>query len=126
MPSGSLPSVVVQSLRKYSFSVIPLEMANEAGSSVIGSLAAGYLADIIGRRWMITAGLAITFVGVALEFASNTVQVFFAGKFVNGLALGILTTIVLTWVSEVCCSNPALAFSHSNGLRRSHPLFYVA
>jgi hypothetical protein len=60
---------------------------------------------------MITAGLAITFVGVALEFASNTVQVFFAGKFVNGLALGILTTIVLTWVSEVCCSNSALAFN---------------
>jgi hypothetical protein len=41
---------------------------------------------------------------VALEFASTTVQLFFAGKFINGLALGILTTTVLTWVSEVCCS----------------------
>ncbi|KAN0089452.1 MFS general substrate transporter [Hyaloscypha variabilis] len=70
-------------------------------SSVIGSLAAGYFGDLIGRRWTITAGLSFTFVGVALEFASDTVQVFFAGKFVNGLALGILTTMVLTWVSEV-------------------------
>lgn len=78
-------------------------MANKAGSSVLGSLVAGYLADLIGRKWMITTGLAITFVGVALEFASNTVQVFFAGKFVNRLALGILTTVVLTWVSEVRC-----------------------
>lgn len=79
-------------------------MANVAGSAVIGSLAAGYVADIIGRRWTITTGLSITFVGVALEFASTTVQLFFAGKFINGLALGILTTTVLTWVSEVCCS----------------------
>lgn len=100
-------------------------MANKARSSVIGSLVAGYLADLIGRRWMITAGLAITFVGVALEFASNTVQVFFAGKFINGLALGILTTIVLTWVSEVCCLNPERTFKHPNGPPRSHPLFYV-
>lgn len=70
-------------------------------SAVIGSLGVGYVADIIGRRWTITTGLAITFVGVALEFASTTVQLFFAGKFINGLALGILTTTVLTWVSEV-------------------------
>jgi MFS family permease len=104
--NGSQPSVVVQWLRKCSLRVLPSHTANVPGSSVIGSLAAGYVADLIGRRWTITAGLAITFVGVALEFASTTVQVFFAGKFVNGLALGILTTIVLTWVSEVRCSHP--------------------
>lgn len=103
--------MVAQWLRKYYFSVVPVRMANKARSSVLGSLVAGYLADFIGRRWMITAGLAITFIGVALEFASTTVQVFFAGKFINGLALGILTTIVLTWVSEVRYSNPVLALT---------------
>jgi hypothetical protein len=55
--------------------------AHETGIAFIGSLAAGYVADIISRTWTITTGLSITCVGVALEFASTTVQVFFAGKF---------------------------------------------
>lgn len=92
--------------------VLPLQIANKTGSAVLGSLVAGHLADLIGRRWLIVSGLAITFVGVALEFASTTVQVFFAGKFINGLALGILTTVVLTWVSEVRHSNPVTGLSN--------------
>jgi len=126
MLSGSLPLVVGQWLRKYSFSVMLGAIANTAASSVIGSLAAGYFGDLIGRRWTITAGLSFTFVGVALEFSSDTVQVFFAGKFINGLALGILTTMVLTWVSEVCCTNPTQAFSRTHSPHRSRPWFYVA
>lgn len=45
--------------------------------------------------------MALTFVGVALEFVSTEVQLFFAGKFINGFSLGILTTTCLTWVSEI-------------------------
>jgi MFS family permease len=116
--------VVVQWLRGYYLPVLPLQIANKACSAVLGSLVAGYLADLIGRRWMIVSGLAITFVGVALEFASTTVQVFFAGKFINGLALGILTTVVLTWVSEVRYPNPLTGLSNLE-IFRSHRLFYV-
>lgn len=70
-------------------------------SSVVGSLIAAWFADKFGRKWVIFAGVALTFVGVALEFVSTEVKVFFAGKFVNGFSLGILTTTCLTWVSEI-------------------------
>ena len=53
-------------------------------------------------------GLATTFVGASLQLASTNVQVFFAGKVINGVALGFLLTTVLTWLSEV----PGSAFPH--------------
>jgi hypothetical protein len=50
---------------------------------------------------MLLIALVFSFVGVGLEFAATTNGVFFAGKLINGVMVGIVGTNMLTYIGEV-------------------------
>lgn len=58
----------------------------------VGSLAAGVLADITGRRWGIILSVMIPFnLGVALQTAATGQSLFIAGRFFAGLGVGLVS-----------------------------------
>ncbi|KAL7269679.1 hypothetical protein RUND412_007646 [Rhizina undulata] len=69
-------------------------------STVFGSIAGSHIADTFGRKWTLLVGLLISIGAVAIEYVSTTVQVFFAGKLINGIALGIFLAVGTTYISE--------------------------
>jgi SP family general alpha glucoside:H+ symporter-like MFS transporter len=70
-------------------------------SAVIGSLGTGYLADIIGRKYMFALTYVFCFVGITLEVVATTNEIFFAGKFIAGFAIGGFITTSMTYIGEV-------------------------
>lgn len=72
------------------------------GSAVVGALGSGQLADWIGRKPVIMIALAISFVAITVEFIATSNPVFFAGKFINGFAVGALASVPVTYIGEVC------------------------
>lgn len=70
-------------------------------SAVIGALGSGNLADWLGRKKVIMIALAISFIGITMEFVATTNEVFFGGKFVNGFAIGALSSVTVTYIGEV-------------------------
>jgi MFS family permease len=71
-------------------------------SAVIGSFGAGWIADKIGRRLCFLVAMFFSVVGITLEVVATTNAVFFAGKFVNGFAIGAFVSVGFTYVGEVC------------------------
>ncbi|GKT67016.1 maltose permease [Colletotrichum tofieldiae] len=79
---------------------IPLGMA-------IGSVFAGWYQDRVGRKWSLRTGAIICAVGVAGIFFSylptnmNAMRaMFFVGKTIQGLSIGILKVTAMTYISE--------------------------
>ncbi|WYZ35893.1 hypothetical protein EsH8_X_000540 [Colletotrichum jinshuiense] len=70
-------------------------------SAVIGALGSGNLADWLGRKKVIMIALAISFIGITMEFVATTNEVFFGGKFVNGFAIGALSSVTVTYIGEI-------------------------
>lgn len=62
----------------------------------------GQLSDVIGRRWTLVTALAVSFAAITIEFVATTNEVFFAGKFVNGFAVGTIQATSGTYIGEVC------------------------
>lgn len=74
--------------------------------ALIGSLIAGKMADMIGRRKSISAAAFFTCVGTAIEISSSTHWIQFAmGRLVSGMSIGALSVVVPMYQSE--CS-PAI------------------
>jgi SP family general alpha glucoside:H+ symporter-like MFS transporter len=55
----------------------------------------------MGRKKTIIAVLCISFGSVSMEVVSTTNALFFAGKFVNGFAVGVLAAVCPTYIGEV-------------------------
>ncbi|KAH6986603.1 MFS hexose transporter [Ilyonectria destructans] len=70
-------------------------------AAVLGSFGAGFIADRIGRKPTIAVAYAITFIGVTLEFIATTNSLFFAGKLLNGFAIGGLISVTFTYLGEI-------------------------
>ncbi|KAK9422928.1 hypothetical protein SUNI508_04595 [Seiridium unicorne] len=70
-------------------------------SAIFGSLACGQVADLIGRRGVLMICFVITFAAVTVEFIATTNAVFFAGKFINGFAVGAIATITVAYTGEI-------------------------
>ena len=65
------------------------------GGAAVGSLIAGRLADIIGRKFSISLFAFWTAVGVIIEISSMTSWgQFAAGRFVDGIGIGALSVVV--------------------------------
>lgn len=67
----------------------------------MGSLAAGWIADRIGRKFSFAVAFIFSAVGITLEVVATRSPVFFAGKFINGFAIGGFIATSFTYVGEV-------------------------
>ncbi|KAL8282222.1 hypothetical protein RB600_005591 [Gaeumannomyces tritici] len=67
----------------------------------ISSLSVGRIGDIIGRRKTILYGSMIFFVGGALQTLATGMGVMMAGRFIAGIGVGMLSTIVPVYQSEI-------------------------
>lgn len=67
----------------------------------ISSLIVGRLGDIIGRRKTILYGSCIFFVGGALQTLASTLAMMMLGRIIAGLGVGMLSTIVPVYQSEI-------------------------
>lgn len=60
----------------------------------------GQIADMIGRRYTLLAALLTAVVAITVEFIATTNDVFFAGKMINGLSIGVIQTMMVGYVGE--------------------------
>ncbi|KAL6400655.1 sugar transport protein STP1 [Ilyonectria robusta] len=67
----------------------------------ISSLIVGRVGDIIGRRKTILYGSCIFFVGGALQTLANSMPMMMLGRIIAGLGVGMLSTIVPVYQSEI-------------------------
>ena len=76
-----------------------------AAGQVIGTIISGSIGDHIGRKWNFFVCYVLLFVGITIEVVSNGTAnnnaVFFVGKLINGVALGLLVTTAMTYIGEV-------------------------
>lgn len=85
-PTGSQTSLIVSILSVGTF---------------VGALAAGYLADIAGRKYGIALSCLIPFnLGVALQVAATSQPLFIAGRFFAGLGVGLVSVQVPMYQAE--------------------------
>ena len=70
---------------------------------MIGSLGSSYLAEVYGRKKTIIIGAVIFVAGVFTQISAVAgYNVLLLGRFFTGLAVGILSTVVPMYLSEVC------------------------
>lgn len=85
---------------------------------MLGALTGGWLQDRFGRRLSLGLGSMTSALGVAIVFISTYTNsgkqaVFGAGKFTQGLTIGVVVTTTQTYISEILPSKlrgPLLAF----------------
>jgi SP family sugar:H+ symporter-like MFS transporter len=71
------------------------------GGAAVGSLIAGRLADVIGRKFCISLSAFWTAIGVVIEISSSiSWGQFAAGRFVEGIGIGALSVVVPMYQGE--------------------------
>jgi MFS family permease len=91
--------------RKAYFSVssrdVSLVTSILSAGTFFGAIAAGDIADFIGRRTTIILGCLIFCIGGILETASTGLGVMCAGRVVAGVGVGFISAIVILYMSEI-------------------------
>jgi MFS family permease len=64
------------------------------GGAIIGALAVSWLADALGRKKTVFIGGCISAFGCALQAGAATIAMMIAGRFIAGIAVGLLSAIV--------------------------------
>ncbi|KAG7562239.1 hypothetical protein FFLO_02325 [Filobasidium floriforme] len=72
-----------------------------AGGAFFGALLAGFTANKIGRKRTIQLGSLIATVGCAIQTGAINVGMLIAGRFIAGLAIGVLSMIVPLYQAEI-------------------------
>lgn len=76
-----------------------------AAGQVIGTIISGSIGDYIGRKWNLFLCYILLLIGITVEVVSdmtaNNNAVFFVGKVINGVALGVLVTTIMTYIGEI-------------------------
>ncbi|KAG5787651.1 hypothetical protein H9Q69_013276 [Fusarium xylarioides] len=71
------------------------------GAAIFGAWASSYFADLIGFKPVILIAAAINIGSVGVEFASTSIEMFFAGKMVNFVAIGAFQNLCTAYVADV-------------------------
>lgn len=71
-----------------------------SAGTFVGALAGAPISDILGRRWGMQVALLVFTIGVVMQMATTSLDVFIGGRVVAGLGVGILSTIVPMYQSE--------------------------
>lgn len=70
-----------------------------SAGTFLGSLLAGPLGDILGRRWGLVISCAVFIVGVSLQTAADALNLFIVGRVVAGLGVGLVSALGKSLVS---------------------------
>ncbi|OJJ48037.1 hypothetical protein ASPZODRAFT_131684 [Penicilliopsis zonata CBS 506.65] len=70
-------------------------------SAIAGAWIASFLSDVIGLKPVLIGAAALNIASVGIEFATTSVQMFFAGKVVNYVAIGALLNLCTAYVAEI-------------------------
>ncbi|KAJ5734917.1 High-affinity glucose transporter [Penicillium malachiteum] len=71
------------------------------GGSFVGALISGFITDWMGRKMAIQTGSVIWCIGSAIVCSSFSIGQLVAGRFINGLSVGILSAQVPVYVAEL-------------------------
>ena len=72
-----------------------------SAGTFFGAIAAGDIADFIGRRMTIILGCVIFSVGCILETASTGLAVMVVGRLIAGAGVGFISAIIILYMSEI-------------------------
>lgn len=72
-----------------------------SAGTFFGALAAGDVADFVGRRSTVILGCAIFIVGVCLQTASTAIGLLVAGRVIAGIGIGFVSAIIILYMSEI-------------------------
>ena len=78
--------------------------ASMSGGSFLGAIAAGFIADKLGRRLALQIACAIFIVGCAIVCSSQNIGQLIVGRIINGLAIGICSSQVCVYLAELAPS----------------------
>lgn len=71
------------------------------GTIVLGGFLGSQMADWIGRKPTLLIASLSTIGFITIEYLSTTIEVFFAGKFLNALSLGMISSVATTYMGEI-------------------------
>ncbi|KAM0273252.1 hypothetical protein ACHAQH_008349 [Verticillium albo-atrum] len=75
--------------------------ASMSGGSLVGALAAGFIADPLGRKGALMVASVIWLIGSALQCSSQNVAHLIVGRVVNGFAIGITSSQCCVYLAEL-------------------------
>lgn len=101
MRNGRVLSRELQWRREFDWMLSDDRSTNSTDRAVVGALGCGQIADWLGRRAVIMMCLVVSFVAITMEFVATTNELFFGGKFLNGFAIGALSSVCVTYIGEV-------------------------
>lgn len=79
--------------------------ASMSAGSFLGAIAAGFLADNLGRKIALQIACVIFVVGCAVVCSSQNVAQLIVGRVINGLAIGICSSQVCVYLAELAPSS---------------------
>lgn len=73
--------------------------------ALVGSIAAGYIAESIGRRYTVIAASWVYFVGIVVQMMvgvgrSNGLAAILTGRFIAGIGIGAISTGTILYMAE--------------------------
>jgi sugar porter (SP) family MFS transporter len=71
-----------------------------SAGGAVGSLAVMFGGDRVGRKMVIVIGAGFSVLGGALQSGADSLGMFYAGRFITGVGIGILVVIVPMYLSE--------------------------
>ncbi|ETS73958.1 hypothetical protein PFICI_13824 [Pestalotiopsis fici W106-1] len=71
------------------------------GGAVLGTIINMVFANMIGRKRTIFAGSVVSLLGSTLQCASNSMAMLIVGRFIGGVAVGMLTSTIPLYASEL-------------------------
>ncbi|WAO97362.1 MFS domain-containing protein [Fusarium falciforme] len=71
------------------------------GGAVLGTMINMAVADILGRKMTIFSGSVVSLLGSALQAGSTSMAMLIAGRFIGGVAVGMLTSTIPMYASEI-------------------------
>ncbi|KAJ6004960.1 hypothetical protein N7540_012759 [Penicillium herquei] len=76
-------------------------IASYTGGAILGALLASYISDSAGRRIAIFIGGLLAVLGAALQGGAIAISMLIAGRFIAGLAIGLMSATIPVYCSEI-------------------------
>ncbi|OQE13677.1 hypothetical protein PENFLA_c044G00396 [Penicillium flavigenum] len=71
------------------------------GGAILGTIINIFTGDRLGRKWSVFTGAAVSCFGCALQAGAINLAMLIAGRFIAGVAVGMLTSVIPMYASEI-------------------------